>query len=227
MEIQDIPYQVERVVPGMRYGDQRRAMVAEQVAARGLTNPEILRAMEIVPREQFVSTSLQEMAYLDQPLPIGHGQTISQPYIVAFMAEAAQLQPTDHVLEIGTGSGYGAAVLGQLCGAVDTVEIDPDLAARARGVLQAMGMRNVTSWVGDGAKGWSYAAPYDAIIVTAASDHVPAPLLEQLRVGGRLIIPIEENGVQRLVRISKTTGGFVREELIPVQFVSFRTTGVL
>lgn len=219
MEVQDIPYQAERVIPPIQDVEKRRRMVVEQIAARDIRDPAVLKAMENVPREAFVPTALRDMAYQDNPLPIGHGQTISQPYIVALMAEAAQIKPKDRVLEVGTGSGYGAAVLGQLSSHVDSVEVDPDLATQARTALKATGADHINVWTADGKKGLPSRGPFDAIIVTAAGSHVPTPLLEQLRTGGRLVMPVEENGIQQLVRLTKTPGGFVREPLTPVHFV--------
>ena len=163
-------------------------------------------------------TALMDWAYEDMPLPIGHNQTISQPYIVAFMTEVAQLAPHQTVLEIGTGSGYQAAILGELVEAVYSIEIIPDLAQRAQQTLRQLGCQNVKVRIGDGNQGWAEHAPYDAILVTAAPNRIPAPLLEQLAVDGRVIIPI---GVDRqdLRIVSKTAAGFLQKKSLPVRFV--------
>ena len=196
----------------------RLRMVSEQIEARGVRAPEVLAAMRSVPRHRFVPADLQESAYNDGPLPIGHGQTISQPYVVAFMTEAARLKAGDRVLEIGTGSGYQAAVLDAIGARVFSIEILPDLAERARSVLAAAGSSRVTVRAGDGTAGWPDEAPYDAILVTAAPEQVPQALLAQLRIGGRLVIPVGA-GSQELLRITRTESGFERESLLPVRFV--------
>jgi protein-L-isoaspartate(D-aspartate) O-methyltransferase len=174
--------------------------------------------MRTVPRHRFVPADVVDLAYTDQPLPIGHEQTISQPYIVAFMAEALQLKPGDKVLEVGTGSGYHAAVISQLAKEVYTIEIVPQLAASAKSTLSELGYRNVHVRHGDGYEGWPEEAPFDAILVTAAPDHVPPALVEQLGVGGRMIIPVGR-GVQELRLIRKTARGVIEEPTIPVRFV--------
>lgn len=196
----------------------RAAMVEEQLAARGITDTAVLRAMLTVPRHRFVPPELAELAYTsDGPLPIGQGQTISQPYIVAYMAEAAHIQPGDRVLEIGTGSGYGAAVLAALTPEVYSVEIRPDLAQLAGDHLNALGYR-VAQLVGNGWLGWPEHAPYDAIVVTAAPDEIPAALVEQLAVGGRLVIPVGTLW-QDLRVLEKTASGLRELARLPVQFV--------
>jgi len=200
------------------YAELRNRMVVEQIAARGVSDPEVLAAMRKVPRHEFVPEEYRDMAYRDTPLPIGHGQTISQPYIVAYMTEQLALSPKDKVLEIGTGSGYQAAVLAELVSEVFTIEIIPELAEQARKTLQRLGYKNVHVRVGDGYQGWPEHAPFDAIILTAAPPKVPQPLLDQLKDGGRLIAPVGEN-YQELVLIEKQGSKLVRKNLIPVRFV--------
>jgi protein-L-isoaspartate(D-aspartate) O-methyltransferase len=200
----------------------RREMVRRQIAGRGIRDPRVVGAMERVPRHLFVPDGLGEAAYGDRPLPIGHGQTISQPYIVAFMAEAADLDPDDRVLEIGTGSGYGAAVLAELVAEVYTVEIVPELAEQARAVLSAAGYDRVHVRAGNGWLGWPEHAPYDAVVVTAAPEHVPEALAEQLAVGGRMVIPVGGSAFmadQTLRVLRKTPDGLVEEASLPVRFV--------
>ncbi|HXH28581.1 MAG TPA: protein-L-isoaspartate(D-aspartate) O-methyltransferase [Candidatus Polarisedimenticolia bacterium] len=198
----------------------RRRMVREQIVARGVEDPRVLDAMERVPRHLFVPEDLRARAYDDGPLPIGGGQTISQPYIVAFMSEALRTRPGDRVLEIGTGSGYQAAVLATLVAQVYSIEIRPDLARQAADRLQKLGYGNVMVRTGDGHLGWPEQAPFDAIIVTAAPTELPQRLVEQLRPGGRMVIPIGlEEGDQRLVRITRTETGVERDTLLPVRFV--------
>ncbi len=199
--------------------DARTRMVETQIAARGITNERVLAAMRRAPRHEFVPTDLRRLAYTDYALPIGLEQTISQPYIVAFMSEALALEGDEKVLEIGTGSGYQAAVLAELAGAVYTIEIVPELAARARAALDHTGYDQVNTRTGDGYRGWPEEAPFDAIILTAAPDHVPQPLLDQLAVGGRLILPLGGDW-QELVLLTKTAAGVVtRRVLLPVRFV--------
>ena len=204
----------------------RREMVAEQIATPGdlrepVTDPRVLEAMRTVPRHVFMPDNVRAMAYRDTPLPIGHGQTISQPYIVALMTELLEVEEGDRVLEIGTGSGYQAAVLGQLTPAVYSIEIIEPLAERARRVLDAQGYAHVETRQGDGYFGWPEHAPFDGIIVTAAAGHVPPPLWEQLAPGGRLVIPVGgPYQVQRLVVLSKTMDGERRSEtVLSVRFV--------
>jgi len=200
---------------------QRRAreqMVQQQIAARGVRDPRVLQAMRDVPRHLFVPPEMQQHAYQDTPLPIGYGQTISQPYIVGFMTEALKLKPQDRVLEVGTGSGYQAAILSVLVREVYSIEIVEPLATQAAERLKRLGYANVKVRAGDGYQGWPEAAPFDAIIVTAAPDHVPKPLLDQLAPGGRLVIPVGEF-FQTLKRIVRTDRGFKTEELLPVRFV--------
>ena len=178
-------------------------MVRDQIAARGVREPRVLDAMRRVPRHLFVPEALRAAAYEDSPLPIGHGQTISQPFIVAWMTEALQVTPQSRVLEIGTGSGYQAAVLSLVVADVYTIEIVAPLAESARHTLESLGYTNVHAMVGDGYAGWPEHAPFDAIIVTAAPDHVPQPLIDQLRVGGRLVVPVGGRGAQQMTVITR------------------------
>ena len=201
-----------------RYTELRNRMVVEQIAARGVSDQRVLAAMRKVPRHEFVPEEYQDMAYRDTPLPIGYGQTISQPYIVAYMTEQLELSPRDTVLEIGTGSGYQAAVLAELAAEVYTIEIIPELAEQAKKTLQRLGYTNVHVRIGDGYKGWPEHAPFDAIILTAAPPKIPQPLLDQLKENGRLIAPVGED-YQELVLIRKHDGEFSRKNLIPVRFV--------
>ena len=196
----------------------RTAMVERQLRANGIRDERVLEAMRRVPRHRFVPFDLRDMAYADTPLEIGFGQTISQPYIVAYMTEVAHVGPGDRVLEIGTGSGYQAAILAELAGEVRTIEIVPELAGRARAILDSLGYANVRSRTGDGYGGWREHAPYDAILVTAAPDHVPPALVEQLAVNGRMVIPVGR-GDQEMRVITRTPAGVVEQVTIPVRFV--------
>jgi protein-L-isoaspartate(D-aspartate) O-methyltransferase len=201
--------------------EDRERMVAIQIEARGITDPLVLEAMRAVPREGFVPAGLVRFAYEDRPLPIGEGQTISQPYIVAVMTEAAGLKPGARVLEIGTGSGYGAAVLSRIAAEVYTVERVRALAGEARDRLAGLGYANVHVLEGDGTLGWAEHAPYDAIVVTAGGPRVPEALLSQLAAGGRLIMPVGSGARhQRLVRVTRTDAQEYRyENLEEVAFV--------
>src|SRR5262245_12990464 len=201
-----------------KFAGMRQQMVEEQIERRGVRDPRVLAAMRTVPGQLFVPDEQRARAYDDAPLPIGDGQTISQPYIVAFMTEAARLGPGDRVLEVGTGSGYQAAVLAAIGAEVMSIEILPGLAARARTALAAAGFEKVAVRTGDGFRGWPEAAPFDAVLVTAAPDEVPPPLLAPLKVGGRLVIPVG-SGTQELIRVTRTAEGFERESLLPVRFV--------
>lgn len=218
------PTPMASVVPqGTARGDERfdrlrHAMVDRQLRARGIGNGAVLAAMAKVPRHRFVRETDLELAYSDTPLPIGYAQTISQPFIVAYMSEALDVAPADKVLEIGTGSGYQAAILGELARDVYTIEIVPELAERARTLLQELGYRNVHVRTGDGYQGWPDVQPFDGIIVTAAPDHVPEPLVRQLAPNGRMVIPVGR-GDQKLVVISRTPEGLVRKETLDVRFV--------
>ena len=195
-------------------------MVAEQIERRGVKDPRVLEAMRKVPRHEFVPEDGRHEAYDDRPLPIGHGQTISQPYIVAFMTEALGLKGTEKVLEVGTGSGYQAAVLSGLAKEVFTIEIVEPLGIQAAEVLKRLGYKNVTVRVGDGYRGWREEAPFDAIIVTCAPDAVPEPLIHQLAEGGKMIIPVGPEGkAQQLVLLKKRHGKMHQQEILPVRFV--------
>ncbi len=203
------------------YEKARRGMVEEHLKGRDIRDLRVLEAMGKVPRHELVPLALRPRAYADHPLPIGEGQTISQPYIVALMTQLAQLSVDDVVLEVGTGSGYQAAVLAEIASHVYTIEIIPSLAETARRRLAELGYDNVTSKAGDGYIGWEEHAPFDAILVTAAAPSVPEPLIEQLEPGGFLVIPVgPRNEVQRLLRIEKLRDGSTEtEEIIPVVFV--------
>jgi protein-L-isoaspartate(D-aspartate) O-methyltransferase len=208
-------------LPGLAqdtYAGERARMVQEQLRARGIADQTVLAAMARVPRHRFVPPSLESRAYADHPLPIGFDQTISQPYIVAYMTEAADIASTDRVLEIGTGSGYQAAILAEIAREVYSIEIVAELAARARTVLRELGYTNVHVRTGDGYQGWSQHAPYDAILVTAAPDHVPPALVEQLAVNGRMLIPVG-TGEQELRLLTRTAEGVVEQTMLQVRFV--------
>ena len=197
----------------------RRRMVETQIAARGVSDERVLSAMREIPRHIFVPAPYQDAAYNDSPLPIGKGQTISQPYIVAVMTELLKVQPTDTVLEIGSGSGYQAAILGKLGRSVITVERIPEVAELARANLARVGITNVTVVTGDGTTGYPPAAPYEAILITAATPAVPPPLIEQLAEGGRLVAPVGSRDLQELVRLTKRQGRTVQELFGGVVFV--------
>jgi protein-L-isoaspartate(D-aspartate) O-methyltransferase len=197
---------------------ERAEMVATQIEARGVSDARVLEALRAVPRHRFVPAELQEMAHADRPLPIGHDQTISQPYIVALMTELVRPRPEMKVLEIGTGSGYQAAVLAECTGEVYTIEIVPELGRRAAALLGELGYDNVHTRVGDGYGGWPEQAPFDAIVVTAAPPQIPQPLLDQLAPGGRLVIPVGTY-FQELVVVTRTPDGLARQSVTPVRFV--------
>jgi protein-L-isoaspartate(D-aspartate) O-methyltransferase len=200
------------------YYHQRLQMVQVQLAARDITDTKVLDAMAKVPRHQFVPAQYRNESYYDGPLSIGLGQTISQPYIVALMTQLAHVDSTSKVLEIGTGSGYQAAVLASLVDHVYTIEIVEPLCCRAESTLTQLGYSNVSVKCGDGYRGWPETAPFDAVIVTAAPDHVPQPLIDQLKVGGRMVIPVGAHN-QDLLLITKTENGSVSKAVIPVRFV--------
>lgn len=203
----------------------RERMVAEQIESRGVCNPEILRVMRATPRHLFVPTDVRSMAYGDHPLPIGHEATISQPYIVALMTDLLAPAKRHRVLEIGTGSGYQAAILGQLAAEVYTVEIVPELARSAAKALRELGYTNITVRQGDGYKGWPERAPFDSIMVTAAPPELPEALITQLSAGGRLVAPIGSQGIQELVVIDKKADGTTRRSAGPVSFVPMKPAG--
>ena len=201
------------------FAAQRQRMVEQQLMARGIKDERVLAAMAKVPREEFVPADARAATYEDGPLPIGHGQTISQPYIVAFMTEQLRLSPTDRVLEIGTGSGYQAAILAELAGEVYTIEIVAPLAQSAEAALQRLGYKNVHVKLGDGYKGWPEHAPFDAIIVTCAPDKVPQLLTDQLKESGRMIIPVGDRFAQQLYLLEKKNGQLKESVTLPVRFV--------
>jgi len=194
-------------------------MVQTQIAARGIKDERVLSAIRKVPRHFFVEEALRDQAYADHPLPIGEGQTISQPYIVAFMTEALELKGHEKVLEVGTGSGYQTAILAELARWVYSIERYPRLLERARKILEELGYTNVILRLGDGTRGWPEAAPFEAIIVTAAGPKIPEPLLDQLAEGGRLVMPVGDEWSQYLVKVVKKGGQIYRQTLEPVRFV--------
>jgi protein-L-isoaspartate(D-aspartate) O-methyltransferase len=204
------------------YAIERKRMVSDQIARRGLRTRRLLAVMESIPRHCFVPPDERAWAYADGPLPIGHGQTISQPYIVALMTDLLQLESKARVLEIGTGSGYQAAVLGKIAAEVHTVELIPELAVKAEETLTNLGYKNVHIHLGDGSLGWPEGAPYDGIIVTAAGPKVPPPLLEQLAEGGRLVLPVGGRGSQVLEVHLRIGEKMACERSIPVAFVPLR-----
>ena len=201
------------------YEVQRNRMVREQIIARGITDSQVIRAMNKVERHLFVPEEYAQMAYSDGPLPIGYEQTISQPYIVAYMTEILKLKSGDSVLEIGTGSGYQAAVLAEICDSVYSIELVSQLGERASSLLKRLGYKNIKLKTGDGYKGWKENAPFDAIIVTCSPTHIPEPLEEQLAEGGRMIIPVGEKYVQQLVYMVKKNGKLHQQKVLPVAFV--------
>jgi protein-L-isoaspartate(D-aspartate) O-methyltransferase len=200
--------------------EERMSMVDHQIRRRGVTDQDVLEAMERVPRHEFVPDEYKAQAYADRPLPIGYGQTISQPYIVALMTELLQLKNTDRVLEIGTGSGYQAAILAEVVAEVYTVEIIEALAVEAKARLERLGYANIHTLHADGYYGWEEHAPYDAIIVTAAPDHIPQPLVQQLKDGARLVIPVgPPGGYQTLWQVSKSGEEVIKRNVTGVLFV--------
>jgi len=200
------------------YEKMRVRMVEDQIERRGIRDIKVLEAMQKVPRHEFVPDHLKKYAYSDEPLPIGEDQTISQPYIVAYMTEILNLKPNHKVLEIGTGSGYQAAVLAEIIDTVFTIEIVDVLANRAKKTLERLGYDNVLVKRGDGYKGWPEHAQFDAIIITAAPTKIPQPLKEQLKVGGHMILPLGDHS-QELVLIEKEKTGYKQDKLLPVRFV--------
>ena len=197
---------------------KREHMVKSQIEARGIKNKDVLEALLKVPRHEFVPENIQDFAYTDEPLSIGSGQTISQPYIVAYMTEILDLKKSDRILEIGTGSGYQAAVLAELCDLVYTIEILPELSERAQKVLHKLNYQNIYFKIGNGFYGWKEKSPFDAIIVTAAPEEIPESLVEQLAEGGRMIIPVGDF-FQELYLITRTRDGINKRKTLPVRFV--------
>jgi len=203
---------------GDSFSRERSKMVDEQIVRRGVVDTLVLAAMRKVPRHEFVPEAYRNYAYADEPLPIGDGQTISQPYIVALMTETLNINKDSRVLEIGTGSGYQAAVLAEIAEEVYSIEIIESLATRASETLERLGYKNVKVKCGDGYRGWPEEAPFDAIIVTAAPGHIPQPLIDQLRVGGRMSIPVGD-AYQELIVVTKKEKGITKQDIIPVRFV--------
>lgn len=202
-----------------KYGKQRRNMVKYQIKARGIKNEKVLDAMLKVERHLFVPDKYLSMAYEDHPLPVGEGQTISQPYIVAFMSEVLEPDKNMKILEIGTGSGYQAAVLAEICDSVYTIEIYKSLGTKAKNLLKVLGYSNVKVKIGDGYNGWEKYSPYDAIIVTCSPTHIPQSLSDQLSEGGKMIIPVGETYAQELVLLSKENGKLKQKDVLSVRFV--------
>lgn len=199
---------------------EREEMVRRQLEGRDIDDPRVLEAMRRVPRHRFVPDELRDGSYNDRPLPIGNQQTISQPYIVALMTQLAEPEPSDRALDVGTGSGYQAAVLAELTGEVFSIEILESLAEEARERLCSLGYDNIQFRAGDGYQGWPEHAPFDLIVVAAAPDHVPQPLVDQLALGGKLVIPVGTRGGQNLLVIEKSPDGRIhRREVAPVSFV--------
>jgi protein-L-isoaspartate(D-aspartate) O-methyltransferase len=207
------------------FAAEREQMVKEQIVMRGVVDERVLAAMRKVPREEFIPAELRGQSYKDGPVPIGYDQTISQPYIVGLMTEKLKLQSGNRILEIGTGSGYQAAILAELGAEVYSIEIIPQLAQMAEGTLQRLGYKNVHVKAGDGYKGWPEHAPFDACIVTCAPNHVPQPLIDQLKEGGRMIIPVGEKFAQQLYLLEKRNGRIVESAVLPVRFVPMRRDG--
>jgi len=206
---------------------QRERMVADQIESRGIRNPDILRVMRSIPRHLFVPTNVRSEAYEDRPLPVGHGATISQPYIVALMTELLAPAKQDRVLEIGTGSGYQAAILGQLAAEVYTVEISPELARSAAKTLRELGYTNITVRQGDGYQGWPERAPFDRIVLTAAPPELPEALIAQLSSGGRLVAPLGPMRSQELMVIEKQADGTIEgRPVCGVSFVQMKPQGL-
>ena len=204
------------------YARARERMVQEQLVSRGINSTRVLQVMARVPRHLFLESELWDQAYEDHPLPIGASQTISQPYMVALMAEALELKGTERVFEVGAGSGYLAAVLSELCAEVFSIETVEKLAFKARNHLTSLGYQNVSVLVGDGTLGWEEYSPYDAIVISAAAPCIPRPLLEQLKTPGYLVFPMGEKELQTLVRIRKDKAGIREEYLGECQFVKLK-----
>ena len=205
--------------PADNFEHQRQQMVTHQLRARDIMDVRVLKAMETVPRHLFVPKDLRNLAYRDTPLPIGHDQTISQPYIVALMSQVLSVEPGQRVFEIGTGSGYQAAVLAEMGAHVFTIEIIPELGRQAINTLQTLGYENIQVKIGDGYQGWPEHSPFDAIIVTCAPSRIPEPLKNQLTEGGRMVIPVGEKGNQQLLLLVKRKGEIKQEKIVDVRFV--------
>jgi protein-L-isoaspartate(D-aspartate) O-methyltransferase len=206
-------------VPPTDFAGQRQRMVERQLVTRGINDQRVLAVMAKVPREEFVAPDSRAASYEDGPLPIGYAQTISQPYMVAFMTEQLRLKPSDRVLEVGTGSGYQAAILADLVSEVYSIEIVEPLAKNAETTLQRLGYKNVHLKIGDGYKGWPETAPFDAIIVTCAPDKVPQSLVDQLKDDGRMVIPVGDRFAQQLYLLEKKNGQLKQSVTLPVRFV--------
>ena len=209
----------QKAPPVSNFAAQRQLMVQQQLITRGIHDERVLAALAKVPREEFVPLESRAASYEDGPLPIGYAQTISQPYIVAFMTEQLRPKPSDRVLEIGTGSGYQAAILAELVSEIYSIEIVEPLAKTAEATLQRLGYKNVHVKVGDGYKGWPEEAPFDAIMVTCAPDRVPQPLIDQLKDGGRMVIPVGDRFAQELYLLEKKDGQLKQSATLPVRFV--------
>lgn len=208
-----------RIMTGDEFARQRMLMVEQQLIPRGIRDPRVLAAFRKVPRHRFVGGEFQQAAYADHPLPIGEGQTISQPYMVACMTQCLELRSGDRVLEIGTGSGYQAAILAEICGEVYSVERIAAVSGKAGEILKELGYTNVHLLVADGTQGWAARAPYDGIVVTAGAPRVPPPLIEQLAVGGRLVIPVGGSWSQELMVMRKEEGQVTEEGVCGCVFV--------
>jgi protein-L-isoaspartate(D-aspartate) O-methyltransferase len=215
----------QKAAPVSDFAARRQFMIQQQLTTRGINDQRVLAAMAKVPREEFVPPDSRAASYEDGPLPIGYGQTISQPYIVAFMTEQLRLKPSDRVLEVGTGSGYQAAILAELVSDVYSIEIVEPLARSAEATLQMLGYKNLHLKIGDGYKGWPEAAPFDAIIVTCAPDKVPQPLVDQLKDSGRMVIPIGDRFAQELYLLEKKNGQLKQSATLPVRFVPMASEG--
>ena len=209
----------QKAPPPSDFAVQRQRMVERQLVRRGINDQRVLAAMAKVPREEFVASDSRAASYEDGPLPIGYAQTISQPYMVAFMTEQLRLKPGDRVLEVGTGSGYQAAILAELVSEIYSIEIVEPLAKNAEATLQRLGYKNVHLKIGDGYKGWPETAPFDAIIVTCAPDKVPQPLVDQLKDDGRMVIPVGDRFAQQLYLLEKKNGQLKQSATLPVRFV--------
>ncbi len=209
----------QKAPPVSDFAAQRQLMVQQQLVTRGINDARVLAAMTKVPREEFVAAESRAASYEDGPLPIGYGQTISQPYIVAFMTEQLHPKLSDRVLEVGTGSGYQAAILAELVSEVYSIEIVQPLAKNAEATLQRLGYKNVHLKIGDGYQGWPEVGPFDAIIVTCAPDKVPQALVDQLKDGGRMVIPVGDRFAQQLYLLEKKDGQLKQSATLPVRFV--------